>query len=136
MTQADALCRRLILDFAWFNDQREFQRLGALFHEDGEFQRPLTPDITLSGRAAIVQAMQAKPPDQRSLHVCTNIVLLRDGAQRMTARTRFAVYGYPIAESTPDAHSLHLGWYHDLFTLRAGQWRIQHRRGHLQAALL
>jgi len=83
-------CERLVLDFAFFSDHREFEALGALFTEQGTMTRPA--GNRLVGRAAIVKSYQARLPGRITRHICTNIRVTVESAERARGFTYAVVY--------------------------------------------
>jgi len=55
-------CERLVVDFAYFGDRREYASLGALFTENGTMIRP-TGNV-LSGPESIVRSYMSTPAER------------------------------------------------------------------------
>src|SRR5262245_32744671 len=94
-------CERLVIDFAYYSDRKDYEALGALFAEEGSMTRP-TGD-PLVGRAAIIQSYRSRPANRITRHVCTNNridVESSDGARGLT----YAVVYSANAGQTPEAH--------------------------------
>ena len=110
-------CHRLILDFAYFSDHREYESLGALFTQDGTMTRP--SGNVLTGRDAIVKSYQATPADRVSRHICSNIritVESSDSARALTYAVVYATNGNP-----------RVGEFEDEFQRTLEGWRIAAR---------
>lgn len=65
---AEWACVRLTQDFCYLIDQRRYDELAALFTEGGTWVRH---GVRLEGRAAIVAALETRPPNQFTRHVTT-----------------------------------------------------------------
>ena len=122
MTEQDTLaieraCERLILDFAYFSDHREYTSLGALFTVDGSMTRP--SGNILAGREAIVKSYQSTPADRVTRHVCTNIRIVVESADRARAVTYAVVYS--------NNGNPRIGEFGDQFQRTAEGWRITAR---------
>ena len=132
-------CERLVLDCARFHDAREFDKVAALFSEGGVFYRPLTPDVAMRGRVAILADLQKKPPDVSTMHVCTNITVEVHSATQAQGLAYFTVYvrqglttlGLP----TPFDGTVHVGVYEDRFVETRDGWRIDERRGTIRYSI-
>jgi hypothetical protein len=110
-------CHRLILDFAYFSDHREYESLGALFTLEGTMTRP--SGSVLSGRDAIVRSYQATPKDRVTRHICSNIrvtVESSDSARALTYAVVYATNGNP-----------RVGEFEDEFQRTLEGWRIAAR---------
>lgn len=110
-------CERLILDFAYFSDRREYESLGSLFTRNGIMIRP--SGARLEGRDAIVAAYKATSADRITRHVCTNIRITVESDQRARGITYATVYS---GSATPK-----IGEFEDEFMLTADGWRIAAR---------
>lgn len=127
-------CESLVMAFAQFSDDRNFEEAASLFHDDGRFYRPLQPDVCLDGRDAILGALSGRATDTLSWHICTNMRFEKHAAREIHGVTYFSVFmQWNCVSTTPpvDFGGKHyLGRYHDVFTRRSGVgWRIQQRRG-------
>ena len=110
-------CERLVLDFAYFSDHREYESLGALFTEEGIMVRP--SGTRLEGRNAIVTAYRATPADRITRHICTNIRITVESSDRARGTTYATVYSN---SSTPK-----IGEFEDEFLRTPEGWRIAER---------
>jgi len=110
-------CERLVVDFAFFSDHREYEALGALFAEHGSMTRP--SGNVLIGRDAIVQAYQATPSERITRHVCTNTRIRVDSNDRATGWTYATVYSNDKAPR--------IGEFEDEFLKTSEGWRIAGR---------
>ena len=76
------LCTKLVWDFAYYMDQRQYEDLAALFTPDGLFDRV---GQRLQGRREIVEALSARPLDQRTRHLTVGVHFLSAGPSEATA---------------------------------------------------
>jgi hypothetical protein len=110
-------CERLVLDFAYFSDRREYEALGGLFVENGTMTRP--SGAVLAGRHAIVNSYQATPADRVTRHICTNIRIVVESADRARSVTYAIVYSM---NANP-----RVGEFEDEFLRTPEGWRIAAR---------
>ena len=127
-------CHRLILDFAFFSDRREYESLAALFAEQGSMTRP-SGDM-LAGREAIVQSYRSKPATRITRHICSNIHITVESSDRARGITYAIVYSAD-SNQLPDGHlgirsdSRQLvGEFEDEFTNTPDGWRFASRTAH------
>jgi hypothetical protein len=125
-------CERLVLDFAYLSDLQDYLGLAALFTNDGVMIRP-TGD-PLVGRAAILKSYQSRPAGRLTRHICTNILITVESADRATGLTYAIVYSAnanepPIGHfgQKADPRSL-VGEFLDEFVRTSEGWRIATRR--------
>jgi uncharacterized protein (TIGR02246 family) len=125
-------CERLVLDFAYFSDHQDYERLAALFTPDGTMTRP-TGDA-LAGRDAILKSYQSRPVGRLTRHVCTNIRITVDSPDRASGLTYAVVYS-ANASRPPEAHfgiqadpRQLVGQFEDEFARTDEGWRIASRR--------
>src|SRR5215472_8318781 len=83
-------CERLVLDFAYYSDHQEYEALAALFATEGVMHRPSGDPIT--GREAILQAYRARPAGRMTRHVCSNMRITVESADRARGITYAVVY--------------------------------------------
>jgi len=120
--------------FAEFSDDRRFEEAASLFHHDGQFYRPLQPDVCLDGRDAIYQALASKASDTLSWHVCTNMRFEKHTSREIHGVTYFSVFmQWNCVSISPPVEfkgRQYLGRYHDVITRRPGiGWKIKRRMG-------
>jgi hypothetical protein len=128
----ERVCQRLVVDFAYFSDRREYESLAALFAEEGSLTRP-TGD-PLVGRAAILKSYQSRPGGRITRHICTNIRI--NVESRGTARgLTYAVVYSANAGDAPEAHfgikadaRRLVGEFEDEFVLTPAGWRFGSRQ--------
>ena len=122
MTEQDIVsiehaCERLILDLAYFSDQREYESLAALFTVDGMMTRP--SGTVLAGQEAIVRSYQATPADRVTRHICSNIRIDVESVDRARAVTYAVVYS--------NSGNPRVGEFEDQFQRTEEGWRIAAR---------
>jgi hypothetical protein len=131
-------CTRLVLDFVYAIDRKEFAKLADVFAENATYTRPVEPDILVKGRDNILRLFDSRPPDRITMHFYSNIcidVLSADQARGSSRVTLIA--GSTHNEKHPqfghksDPKQLY-GGYDDEFVKTPQGWRIQNRRGYVQ----
>lgn len=117
---AEADCARLIAAYANLVDAGDWAGVAALYADDGVMIRPTTPDVAITGRAAILAALEGRPP-RVSRHVCANVVVdieSATAARGESAMLLFTGTGPPL-----------VGSFHDRFVATTEGWRFAERRG-------
>ena len=124
-------CTELISRYAYLNDERRFEELAALFTEDALLYRPSAPDQAIRGREAILASFRKRPADTMSFHVCSDILIEVQGADRAQGRSRILLLSAlrPVDGTTPQAGAPMPGVFKDLFALTEEGWRFAERRG-------
>jgi len=110
-------CERLIVDFAYFSDRREYESLGALFTENATMTRP--SGNVFEGREAIVAAYEATPVDRIARHVCSNIRIIVESVEQARGLSYAVVYS---KTANP-----RVGEFEDEFLKTPEGWRIGSR---------
>jgi uncharacterized protein (TIGR02246 family) len=127
-------CQKVMLKSISTFDDRDFAGFAALFAADGVFVRANQPGEPLVGREAIVAALQARPADRLTRHLCTNIEIDVIDADRAVGRC----YLYLFSASTalpeqvggrPADPTQRLGQYLDKYVRTPEGWRIARRDG-------
>lgn len=118
---AETACIRLAKDFALSSDLLEFEKYGSLYTQDGSFERP---GLSVSGRAAIVEALRSRPPERKMRHLLTNATVDVSDPDAATGRGNYIVYlqaggDEPVSSGTVD--------YRDTYRRENGRWCIQSR---------
>jgi len=132
-------CERLIHLYYHLLDARDFERLAALYAEDGVLARPSDPTHPLSGRDIILREMKSRPATGMTRHLAANVVidvvspneargisyvvLYRASGERTTAA------GYAIADPVQV-----VGTFDDRFIRTAEGWRFARRQGAIHLA--
>ena len=126
-------CRRLSLEFARLNDSAQYEAVAALFTPDGVFYRPLTPELKLCGRQAILTELRRKPKDVISHHACGNILIDVLSEDEAVGLTYFTVYRQQGAATLERPFcfegTVYIGAYNDRFRHTDDGWAISERRG-------
>ena len=120
---AEREIERMILDYAAWNDAGAWDKVAALYTDDGRMSRPTAPDDFIVGRAAILDAFQARPP-RTTRHVCANIRVSMETTD--TARAVSQILLFTAAAQPPL-----VGSYHDRLERTTSGWLFTERRGSL-----
>jgi hypothetical protein len=129
-------CTRLVTRFMTFFDAQEYAAIGPLFAPGGVLVRASEPDAPLVGREAIVRALEARPPQRLTRHLCTNIDIEVDEADHATGSCYLLLYAADMSER-PSANGYSVagkravGEYHDEFVRTAEGWRFARRVGRI-----
>jgi hypothetical protein len=115
-------CERLVLDFAYYSDHREYESLAQLFAADGIMKRPSGDPIV--GREAILQAYRARPAGRMTRHVCSNIRITVESADRARGLTYAVVYSASGDEKAEER----IGEFEDQFVRTSEGWRFAARQ--------
>jgi hypothetical protein len=125
-------CERLVLDFAHFSDSQDYESLAGLFAPNGTMVRPSGDSFV--GRAAIIESYRSRPAGRITRHVCTNIRITIESADRAHGLTYAVVYS-ANANQPPEAHfgvkadpRQLVGEFEDEFVRTEEGWRIASRR--------
>jgi hypothetical protein len=132
MARADIA--ELITRYATLNDTADWEAVAALYTEDGRTNRPTAPDAFISGRAAILAALRARPP-RASRHVVANVLVTLEGEARARACSQILLFtghaapdgGLPVQSAAPPL----IGTYEDTLVRTEAGWRFAERRGRL-----
>ena len=89
--EAERACERLILDYAAAIDAGDWEAVAALYVATGRMSRPTAPDDYIEGRDAILASFRARPP-RTTRHICANIRVTPDGADRATAQSQIMLF--------------------------------------------
>jgi uncharacterized protein (TIGR02246 family) len=119
--------RRLLVDYAWTQDARDFAGYAALFARDGEWINGTTvhkgPDDILKMLTGIYGAPQPGYVNRESFHLTTNIEIDLNG-DRATARSR-----HLLITRGPDGRPMPTlaGRYEDILIREDGKWKFLRR---------
>lgn len=123
--EIEAVCERLIRQFAFLNDAHDHDALAEMFVADGSFARPSDPDNPVIGREKI-RAFFRDRPKRRTRHLMNNIVVEVQSGTVAHARSYVLLYAGERGEDVL------VGDFHDVLRLdETGRWRFQSRRGSL-----
>ena len=119
-------CERLVLDFAYYSDRKEYESLAQLFAADGMIQRPGAEQalVPIVGREAIIRAYSARPADRMTRHVCSNIRITVESANRAHGITYAVVY----SATGNDKAEERIGEFEDQFVRTSEGWRFAVRQ--------
>ncbi len=115
-------CARLVHVYANANDAADWDKVAALYAEDGVMFRPTAPDDGVAGRNSILASLRARPP-RTTRHVCANVVVDVLSETEATGESAMLLF-------TGGAQPL-VGSFHDRFVLTGEGWRFAERRGSL-----
>lgn len=103
LTDQDRTVLRCTQALQWFflhYDQRDYSAMLDLFLEDGVWHRA---GQALEGRERIRQVLEARPVQQKVMHVVTNIAVVPIDAGQAEARFYISVYRH---DNVSDAHQV------------------------------
>lgn len=115
-------CARLIALYANLNDEGRWSEVADLYEPNGWMSRPTAPDQRIVGRAAILEAFEARPP-RTTRHVCSNVVIEVESASSARGHSAMLLFTGPAAPA--------VGSFDDRFVLTSDGWRFAERRGSL-----
>lgn len=121
-------CQAIVTAFSVHADLGELEQCAALFTEDGQFERR---GEMLTGRAAILAALKARPALLRARHHCLPPHITVRDAHTADGVTYFTIYRHlgALAEGTPAPLSGpgSVGEFHDRFVYTPEGWRLRLR---------
>jgi uncharacterized protein (TIGR02246 family) len=119
---AEREIERMILDYAAANDAGAWERIAAMYAEDGRMNRPTVPGDFVEGREAILAAFNARPA-RTSRHIVANIRVdvAEEQASASSQLLLFTAAGEPPL----------VGTYEDRLIRTPAGWRFAERRGSL-----
>ena len=130
-TEDELAIRRVLYDYHWAIDNRDFDLYASLFAKDGEF---VTGSMVYKGperiRAMLVGIFGKTPPDYvnlDSIEITVNPEIEIDGDH---ATVKSGAY---LLEHGLDGNpmSVLVGGYDDQFVREDGKWKIMHRIDHI-----
>lgn len=117
-------CAKLVQRYCILVDDFRHQELVALWARDGLWETWKGP---LSGHAAMLAYLDAKPQTDTTIHMAHNIVIDVVDANNATGVATFAYYG--TSRDDPKATIPRVvGRYFDRFVRTDDGWRFVHRR--------
>jgi hypothetical protein len=125
-------CERLVLDAVYLTDRLDYAAYAALFAPEAILSRP--GGAPLVGPAAIRKSYESRPATRITRHLCTNIRVTVESAERARALTYVLLFTGNSAEPAPDhfgrpadARQL-VGEFEDEFERTPQGWRIRARQ--------
>ncbi|UUR08301.1 nuclear transport factor 2 family protein [Sphingomonas glaciei] len=115
-------CARLVHVYANANDAADWDKVAALYAEDGVMFRPTAAADGVAGRDRILASLRARPP-RTTRHVCANVVVDVLSETEATGESAMLLF---IGSAKPL-----VGSFHDRFVLTDEGWRFAERRGSL-----
>jgi len=129
--QIERACERLVVETVYCTDRQDYAGFAALFAPEGTLSRP--GGAPLVGPAAIQKTYEARPATRITRHLCTNIRVSVESADRARALTYVLLFAGNSAEPAPDhfgrpadAKQL-VGEFEDEFERTPHGWRIRAR---------
>jgi uncharacterized protein (TIGR02246 family) len=131
---AESEITRLVTEYAVLNDAGEFDRVAALFTEDGVLTRP-SGGAPIRGRDAILEAFRARPP-RISRHVIANVLVDVKSLEEASCRSTLLLFSAPPGSLPATAlEPVLVGGFDDRLAKRDGKWCFAERRGWLDLRL-
>ena len=127
-------CARLILKYAYLNDERNFEALADLFTEQSVLYRPAAPEQAIVGRSAILEVFKKRPIEVATFHICSDIIIDVEDDYVACGRSRILLLSGTKTEGNPLPTELKPavpGTFRDRFQLTEGGWKFAERRGSL-----
>ena len=127
-------CRDLVERFAVYSDSARYEQLAALFIEQGSFARPTEPDRPVVGRTAILDAMNRRPAERVTRHLCSNIIIDVIDTDNAIGKSYVILYtgntNQPAERFGLQADPVRLvGEFDDEFVRTSAGWRFSKRSG-------
>ena len=126
-------CGRLVVEAVYCADRQDYAGLAALFTADGTLGRP-GGGAPLVGRETIQKSYEGRPATRITRHLCTNIRVTVESAERARGLTYVLLFTGNSAEPAPDhfgrtadAKQL-VGEFEDEFERTPQGWRIRARQ--------
>lgn len=127
-------CQRVLMRSIRTFDDRDWQGFADTFAVDGQFFRANQPTTPLVGREAILAALQSRPADRLTRHLCSNVEI--DVIDADHAKGRCYLYLFSATATPPEKAmggpadpTQRLGEYTDDYVRTAEGWRIAKRVG-------
>jgi hypothetical protein len=127
-------CEQVLMRSIRTFDERNWRGFADTFATDGVFVRANQPNQPLVGREAILAALQARPADRLTRHLCTNVqieVLDSDHAKGLCYLYLFSAAATPPEKAIggPADPLQRIGEYADEYVRTPQGWRISRRVG-------
>ena len=121
-------CGAVLTAFAHHIDNREFDKVVALFTEDAVFERP---HITHTGRAELAALWGKRSPTMFTRHLFSPPFFVEISPERVRTVSPFTLYQFEHFEEGPPNRNIPSGIaeFHDTFRREPEGWRIAYRRG-------
>ena len=125
----ESACTRLVHEYAYLVDFREYDRFADLFVEDCLFD---VAGQSVSSREEMRAAVQRRPANRIWRHVTTNVLINVVDEDSATGVGYFTVYRAWVDEGThaiPTLRPAVVGHYRDKYVRVAGGWKFAERIG-------
>lgn len=125
--QVERACARLVIGFANAADHRDYDRILALFTDDGVFARP---GVSYAGKHQIRTYLKSRPGKMTNRHVISNFEITRFAETAVDGLAYYTVYRVFEAEDPLGEKPLKLdppmavGEFRTQFRLAAEGWRL------------
>ncbi len=125
-------CRRLVLEFAKYNDDLDHQALADLFVEDCVFARPLDPQYPYYGKDR-VHAIFRDRKARLTRHVMTNILITVVSETEARGNSYVTMISSPNADTSEprEGEGIFFGSFDDEFVKTAAGWKFKARLGNV-----
>lgn len=123
-------CRRLVLEFAKYNDDLDHQALADLFVEECVFARPLDPEHPYHGRDKVHAIFRDRPP-RLTRHVMTNILVTVVSADEAHGNSHVTMISSPGTAAPQEGEGIFFGAFDDVFVRTDKGWKFRSRHGSL-----
>ena len=123
-------CRRLVLEFAKYNDDLDHQALADLFVEECVFARPLDPEHPYHGRDKVHAIFRDRPP-RLTRHVMTNILVTVVSADEAHGNSYVTMISSPDPAAPQEGEGIFFGAFDDVFVRTDKGWKFRSRHGSL-----
>ncbi len=119
--------RRIIIDYSWALDHRDFEKYASLFGRDGEW---INGSLVRKGHDEIMQLLTGLYPNtpadyvnRESLHIITNIEVSVSGDTAVAHTRHLLIKRAPGGRLVPSL----AGRYDDQLIRESGNWRFKRR---------
>jgi hypothetical protein len=121
---------KLIYEFFYCLDERQYRQLSDMFSTDGVWHRQ---GKELRGPDAVMDAMKQRPAGFTTRHLITNVIVDIADAEAASARFYMTVFVHEGTEApkaaVPMAVPMHVSSFEQKFVNRDGQWLINGLNG-------
>jgi hypothetical protein len=130
-------CARLLLRSIRLFDRKEWRGYAELFAPDGVFVRANQPQEPLQGRSAIQAALESRPTDRLTRHLCTNVEIEVVDSTRAKGSCYLVLFSATETSTEkpliglPADTGQKIGEYADDYVRIEEGWRIARRVGRL-----
>ena len=128
---AEQACARLVVDFAQYLDDSDYDALDELLAEDCEYARPFDPAHPYYGKDKVAAIFRGRRP-MLTRHLMTNIRIDVLSETEARGSSYLTMLSSPHTETPPyEAGGIFVGAFNDVFVREGGKWKIKTRKGSL-----